>query len=410
MSSFHTVFDVYAGGSVYWPWSGSQPVYAVKRIVTDIKEATRTPNYRAIIKSGGKLPPQPYYRSNTIINRPFGSVTRYNAWGIEYDAQGVGAQWAGWHGRRPPAHDEQLLDAVSRADRLARNKALLKIKDQKVNLVQAAAERKQTTRLIATAVTNLNTSYRHLRKGDLVSAGRVWGLTIGKRAATRYRAHHGRVKSSEDIDQMMASGVLQIQYGIKPLLSDIVGSYDLILDKHTVPVTETVRSTGKCSVDLGWTSSSEGIISSRAGSIDVTVSYGITYAAENVLLQTTGQVGLTNPLLIAWELMPWSFVIDWIIPIGNAISAIDATVGMQFISGWRSEKVKVDFVNSNTASSEIWRISVTEGLQQEYFRRTLAGAFPSPAMPQFKNPLSVDHLINGLALLAGFKTTVYGKR
>lgn len=411
MASYSTITDVYAGGTVMWdPARGPDPVYAKKRIVYDDKEATRNPNYRAIVKGGGKLPPLPYRRSERTVRSLFGTVQRRNQWGVVYEATGVGAQWAGWHGARPPSYYPEYLDALDKADRAARNKVRLKIKDQKVNLVQAFAERQQTTSMIATAVTNLNSSYRHLRRGDLVSAGRVFGLTIGARAAKRYRAHHGRIKSKDDIDQMLSSGVLQIQYGIKPLLNDIVGSYELMLDKQTVPVTETTRSTGKCVVDLGWSQKVDSFTATRKGIVDVSVQYGVTYAAKNVLLQTAGQVGLTNPALIAWELLPWSFVIDWFIPIGNAISSVDATTGMEFLSGWRSEKVIIECQNDNTAGDEVWMIATSDGESSKSFRRTIIGEFPSAAIPSFKNPVSLDHLVNGLALLAGFKKSVYGSR
>lgn len=38
-------------------------------------------------------------------------------------------------------------------------------------------------------------------------------------------------------------------------------------------------------------------------------------------------MGLTNPLEVTWELLPFSFVADWFLPIGDYVSILDSTLG-----------------------------------------------------------------------------------
>jgi hypothetical protein len=37
--------------------------------------------------------------------------------------------------------------------------------------------------------------------------------------------------------------------------------------------------------------------------------------------------------MVAWELVPFSFVLDWFIPIGSYLSQLDASAGMEFLGG-----------------------------------------------------------------------------
>jgi hypothetical protein len=50
-------------------------------------------------------------------------------------------------------------------------------------------------------------------------------------------------------------------------------------------------------------------------------------------------LGLLNPLSLAWELLPYSFVIDWFLPIGDYLAATTASAGMTWVNGWsRTER------------------------------------------------------------------------
>lgn len=60
-------------------------------------------------------------------------------------------------------------------------------------------------------------------------------------------------------------------------------------------------------------------------------------------LRTLGNVGLENPFVIAWDLLPFSFVIDWILPIGNFIKAWSSRIGLSFKNGYRSYKLDTRF-------------------------------------------------------------------
>lgn len=293
----------------------------------------------------------------------------------------------------------------------AQTKLLLSAKDQKVNLVQAYAERSQTARLIGDTATAIAGMLVNLKKGRIREAASCVGLTVSKRRQARIRKHW--IDNQYSVDQRMSNGVLQLQYGWRPLLQDIYGSAELLAQKKMREVRNTVRSRSRD------TESSQSQVTVFGGVGTLTfknriyreVSFRAHFATSSDMVHTLSQVGLTNPALIAWELTPWSFVIDWFLPVGNYISSLDATLGLTFLGGSRtvftreicectaSYSGKMD----RSTSSEYIGYSVSAG-ERVTTDRTVLSAWPSPQLPAFKNPVSFEHAINGVALLLGLKT------
>lgn len=98
--------------------------------------------------------------------------------------------------------------------------------------------------------------------------------------------------------------------------------------------------------------------------------------------------GITNPLELAWELIPYSFVIDWAFNVGNVLSGLDALIGVQLASvqcGFKStQKVWTNLGNQYTMD---W----THRSEQ----RTTLGY----GRIQYKPSHSLQAVLNGVALL-----------
>jgi hypothetical protein len=55
-----------------------------------------------------------------------------------------------------------------------------------------------------------------------------------------------------------------------------------------------------------------------------------------------GLFGLVNPFEVAWEIVPFSFVADWFLPIGRYLSALDVPLRFEHIGGskgWRMQEM-----------------------------------------------------------------------
>lgn len=397
-------------GPLYNPPGGGQRS-EVKSNLSQIKVAKRFASFALYKKQKRRLPPQPYEISRTLTNNPWGSYRR------PYEIF-TGAHGGSSGGAQVPDFDQLEARAVANAV----NKFLLGLKDGKFNAVVVYAEAHQVQRLIMESAVKLAGVYGHLRKGQLQAAGSRLGLTFGKRVQARYTREHKRLKTDADIDKMMSNGVLSVQYGIRPLISDIVGAAELYAQKMTAEVRNTFRVTKTIKVDersKGYYLDPYGYGTSLTylsvqGQVKVNIA--CTFSSGNDVVHTAKQLGITNPLLVAWELLPWSFVIDWFIPIGNYLSSLDATVGLQFTDGYQG--VKTDLVRQTdqvfTAAGGYGPYVKTgtsrSSISKRKFKRTILSSFPSPRLPEFKNPLSIEHALNAIALLAQFKKTVYSRK
>lgn len=133
-------------------------------------------------------------------------------------------------------------------------------------------------------------------------------------------------------------------------------------------------------------------------------------------------LGLLDPLTLAWELIPFSFVVDWFLPVGTYLSQLTALNGLTLMNGFTSYttdySVNLSALRTRDQYPNDWFYDTT--------RQPPAGPFPAkvgfsgsssrvvhrkqrgglnlggatPALPKFKNPLSLTHFLNAMALLA----------
>jgi hypothetical protein len=133
--------------------------------------------------------------------------------------------------------------------------------------------------------------------------------------------------------------------------------------------------------------------------------FGIRFSLSNQALSYASQLGLTNPLSLAWELLPFSFVYDWVHPIGDYLDGLTAFQGWSFLDGFCSQLTQVKniceinyngkFDAANRVGREVGRYSV----EWTHFTREKLTSFPSQTFPSFENPFSFTHTANGIALL-----------
>jgi hypothetical protein len=130
---------------------------------------------------------------------------------------------------------------------------------------------------------------------------------------------------------------------------------------------------------------------------------GLYYKMDQKMLATLSGLGLTSPVALAWELVPFSFVVDWFLPIGPMLGAFSAFQGLTFVRGYktyyteRTVFLNIDQTFSNADATwheegKIYgrRVSVT---------RVALTAFPGAVRPVLKSPFSVIHAANAAALL-----------
>lgn len=400
------------------------------------KVAMRTANWKTLIRQGSRRPFNAYYvQTLTTIGQregdaysAMGAQTRYETQLVSYTPHRItgavtnpiykkflvtqDSLYSYWFYTPDVMLIPNLAPHIERARVLAVQKLLSKIKDQKANLAQAYMESAQVHRMIGGATVKIAAALVFLRKGQLGNAAQEFGLNVSRRQATRYRKAMSRAKDPNAVENTLAQGVLAIQYGIRPLLSDITGAAELYAQK----VTREVVATAKASHVHFFEESRSKSFSSNYNAYGpykgvaqcktsgrITVKYQCSFSKGSEVHHTLKQMGMTNPFLLGWELLPWSFVIDWFIPIGEWLSNLDAALGLDYLDGGYSVLIDVSHQRRQVVTGHV-ETSSKSSVSVKSFQRIPLSGFPSTSFPTFKNPASWEHALNGVALLVGLKS------
>lgn len=217
---------------------------------------------------------------------------------------------------------------------LARNKAytkiLEKVKGDTSSLAVAAAEGRETFEMVAKRVTGLYRAYKSLRKGDFKQFLRE--LSVDPK-----RKHRSLVRSASN----EASGLwLEYWFGWSPTVQDF-GSAAMALSVN--PVLASVVERSGASFILSEKSVTVGNVARRTitQSGRGIVRHGARFTLINENLFLANRLGLINPMLVAWELVPFSFVVDWFTKFGTYIESFTDLAGLAVNDEWSTQYARV---------------------------------------------------------------------
>lgn len=281
-----------------------------------------------------------------------------------------------------PGRTANLLNEV-------KQKVLQKVKDQDVNVAVMWAERGETIGMLTSAIKRLGKAYNLARSGNLAaSAQALFG--DNPRRSPRHT---------------LANNWLELQYGWLPLMSDIYGLCETMQKQGRHGEYVAVRSRKKIQED-NWEATISGDFSDDIHRVSTfEASCRVKMKSNSVFLQTASELGLTNPLFVAWEKVPFSFVVDWALPIGSFLSQFDAGLGWDFAGGsitsyLRTEATTVRSVSNVPANYDYLICDGTCWVDNLIIERVaIADWLEMMSIPYVKDPRSLVHLANALALL-----------
>lgn len=265
------------------------------------------------------------------------------------------------------------------------SKLIKAIRDENLNLAQGVAEYGQVSSMFGNAAQGIVGAFRGLRSGHAFSDVVRWLK---------------KPKGKKQLD--FANKWLEIQYGWKPLISDLFGLADALCSKiqgglvifKEVHHSETFRFYRRHLDTRGF-----GNWIDRDETHEWRLKGKARYIIREPKLKTLTQIGVTNPALLAWELIPYSFVIDWLIPVGDHLAAMDSLNGVsQLVVQKGHKQVKTHQV---TGCGGVGVYKVTD--------RIRAAPTTTLQMPRlsYQPSQSLTAIGNGLALLTqlqhGFK-------
>jgi len=294
-------------------------------------------------------------------------------------------------------------------DGLARNKAIRKLVDSigsglDANLAQDFVQFRQTAKTISDSVSKIASSLIALKKGDLIGATKfLWG------------SHPSKFRKSRPLKPgaPLADNWLAMQYGWKPLLNDIDGvckslanyfqSNSLVRSARSASTVTTVENIA----DLTRNTSPFLVIGDHMRRRSTTCKFVVHYQVDSALQSFLAQTGFTNPVNLLWEVLPFSFVADWFLPIGPYLETLSSFDGLQFVDGCQTQFTRVNIYRSlnysGTPNFPWYYEEYFGGFQREsvLLDRNRLLAFPNLTFPEFKSPFDShnQHILNGLALI-----------
>lgn len=244
----------------------------------------------------------------------------------------------------PPASNSVPLSAeVSNA---LYGKFQARLGERAENLVNLA-EYNQARNMIVKRSLQFGRFVKRLKRFDFIGAGNELGLQVGIRNRRNGTGAYFRPRNLRRDSRALASNVLEYKFGWAPLINDIHTSAQILTDG--IPAT---RVRASASLPFRQHYRDEGSMYSILA-VTTTgfrrMSHGAEVSVSNPNLWLANQLGLVNPLGVAWELVPFSFLIDWFVNVGQVLSSISDTAGLSLTNEYTSTRTSYKVLHSQVA-------------------------------------------------------------
>jgi len=202
---------------------------------------------------------------------------------------------------------------------------------------------------------------------------------------------------------------LQWTYGLKPLVSDIYGVSEQMLryeqnrlesfEASAVRVLDKRMPGGSYFQNnrVAWMEPVEGVRLTK---------YGIILDADLLNQNRVQFFTSLNPVSIAWELTPFSFVFDWFIDVGTYLRETETALlnNIAFKSGYKTQLLAYDAgLKVNGSFSQFGyrnTYNASGSLSVRRMNRTVLGSYPLPNLPRFHVNMGSSRLLSAAALMA----------
>lgn len=355
----------------------------------------RNPNGYAMSGVDSVRTPYTFVLSSTIGGPTFN--TTYSNWNFD----------ATYTGMLPALPDWTANDDINLILKLKE-----KVRGSDFNLSVFLGESHQTLRMIGDSAIRIARGIKLLKTGNVIGAVHEMSKSAQQTEVIRksMRPSLWTANLRRNASNQMSSNWLELQYGWLPLLGDIDTGAKLLAHQLNVPFRQRVSAQ----------------TSLRREEVDVPGLGGMKWAECYALRRKRiiaylsepesipKMTGLMNPELVAWELVPFSFVADWVAPLGDFLDArgfasglsgtfVTTQVDMQVVNGFKAGvKTNPPSIQTATILSEgairHTKVSMTRSVSSSL-------AVPMPVVKPLGKIASWKHCANGIALLAGLSRT-----
>lgn len=180
-----------------------------------------------------------------------------------------------------------------------------KVRGHNFNPLVTLGEGKESLNMVLDAASRISSALINVRRGRFSKAFDALKLAKVRGVSSR---------------KTLSSNWLELQYGWVPLLSDIKAgaeAFASLYNEERSVYTVNMTKQGRIYSDAGYTVNGGAWSKQRLKAI---------VRRNNTSAMTPS---IVDPVLVAWELLPLSFVADWILPIGNYLEALDVAHSLE---------------------------------------------------------------------------------
>jgi len=245
----------------------------------------------------------------------------------------AGKQWSPYFDCLNAAATTYVVNGFTTTDALTSNKArerfINSMKDGcQASLGTSIAEWKQAASMVAKRAGQLLAGLRAARRLDPDGLHTALGIDVRQRTAKRNReSFRGKEFNVRDSSKDASNLWLEHHFGWSPLVQDM---YDAVKVLASNPPARRITATASGTQEV-----KEGNFGSYSwthrGVYSVKVRLGAHVTISNSNLAFFNQMGLINPASVAWEVVPFSFLVDWFIPVGKFLESYTDMLGYDVV-------------------------------------------------------------------------------
>lgn len=204
----------------------------------------------------------------------------------------------------------------------AYNKAYAKLveslRGEKAGLGLTLVQHQQAWDMITERFHKLIRFTRELKRFKFNKAARILGVAKPKklRRGSKY----------------FSQNYLEFHFGWSPLIGDIYSAIGVLASN---PPTRPLKARASVT-ERTFQSNPNGAF--RHCTYVQKCQIGADYKITNLNLFLSESMGLVNPALVAWDAVPWSFVLDWFVNVSQILSSYTDFLGVELINPYRTFK------------------------------------------------------------------------
>jgi len=251
-----------------------------------------------------------------------------------------------------------------------------------VPLVVNYSERERTLKMISQRAKQLLAAARSLKKGDIKGFWKAVNMSPQKKF----------LKSRNP--KFWASTWLEFHFGWSPLIHDIYSGIQVLDFSPALSQTVVARISEDYNI-LDYP-----LKGFDRGTVDSLVRMGCHCRVSDVAAFKANELGLLNPASVVWELIPFSFVVDWFLPVQQWLDSFSDFIGLEITNPYTTVKMsaKGEFSYSYLPNPTVY---YSRGTYKGVANRRLK-TIVSPLPVLSFAPLSNTRAMTAISLLIGF--------